>query len=417
MDDQKNKLLRWIDEDRDRLIDFLSRFIQAKSPNPPGDTRAASNHICQFLEEQDLPYQIIAPQEIMPNIVGSFDCGSPGRHLVLNGHIDVFPVGEHEEWTYDPWGGTIAEGRMYGRGGVDMKSGITALIFTFAYLNRIRDVLSGRLTLTCVSDEETFGPWGARYLMSHHPMVQGDCCLSGETSSPYTVRYGEKGFLWLVFTVRTPGAHSAYPHLSSSATKIAGQLMADLETLTGLEILVPKNIALLRKRREDTIDKALGKGAAEVIGKVTVNIGTIHGGLKVNMVPGECMLEVDIRLPIGLEKEPVLTEVEKIVSRYPEVSFRETNYTPPSFSDPNADMVYYLQANAKQITGIEPKPITSLGATDCRLWRYQNIPAYVYGLFPTNQGAADEYLEIEEFINTVKVHVLSAYDYLTNNDK
>lgn len=415
MNNQKEKLLRWIDEDQDRLIDFLSRFIQAKSPNPPGDTRTAANHICQFLDENGLPNRIIAPQEDMPNVVGTFDCGSPGRHLVLNGHIDTFPVGEHEDWTYDPWSGTVTEGRIYGRGVADMKCGTSASIFTFAYLHRIRDELKGRLTLTCVSDEETFGPWGARYLIKHHPEVHGDCCLNGEPGSPYTIRFGEKGFLWIAFMIRTPGAHSAYSHLSPNANKIAGQLIAELETLTDLKIPIPENIAVILKRAAKNIDRAQGKGAAEIVDKITVNIGTIHGGIKVNMIPGECNLEVDIRMPVGLDKEHVMAEVEKIVSRYPEVSYRELNDTPPSYCDPKGEMVNYLQVNAKQVSGIEPEAVTSLGGTDCRLWRYRNIPAYVYGPFPHNMGTADEYVEVEEYFKTVKVHVLSAYDYLNES--
>jgi len=90
---QKERILGWIQEDRTKLIDFLSRFIQAKSPNPPGDTREASAQVCRFLEENKLPYQVISPHPEMPNIVSSFPCGCPGPHLVLNGHIDVFPVG------------------------------------------------------------------------------------------------------------------------------------------------------------------------------------------------------------------------------------------------------------------------------------------------------------------------------------
>ncbi|MFQ6123619.1 MAG: M20/M25/M40 family metallo-hydrolase [Candidatus Heimdallarchaeota archaeon] len=134
---KKERLLHWIDEDRDKLIDFFRCFIQAKSPNPPGDTRAAVKHISQFLDEQKLPYKIIASKEEMPNVVGAFECGAPGRHLVLNGHIAVFPVDDTEGWTYEPWSATIAKGRIYGRGAADMKCGTSALIFTFSYLHRI----------------------------------------------------------------------------------------------------------------------------------------------------------------------------------------------------------------------------------------------------------------------------------------
>ena len=115
-----------------------------------------------------------------------------------------------------------------------MACGTTTSIFTYAYLHRLKDRLKGKLTLTCVSDEETFGPWGARYLMEHHPEVHGDCCLNGEPGSPYTVRFGEKGPLWLKFTVKTPGAHGAYTHASPSATKVAARLVGDLEAITEL---------------------------------------------------------------------------------------------------------------------------------------------------------------------------------------
>ena len=78
MDAHKTQLLKWIDEDREKLIGFLSGFIKAKSPNPPGDTREAASHITGFLDKNKLPYRIIAPREEMVNIVGSFEGGGRG---------------------------------------------------------------------------------------------------------------------------------------------------------------------------------------------------------------------------------------------------------------------------------------------------------------------------------------------------
>ena len=177
MDDAKAQLLRWIDEDREEIVAFLCDFVRAKSPNPPGDTTLAAAHVTRFLTRNQLPFRVIAPQATMPNIVGSFEGARPGHHLVLNGHIDVFPADEaNERWTHGPWSGTIADSKIYGRGVADMKAGTSASIFTYRYLHRLRERLAGRLTLTAVSDEETFGPWGARYLMEHHPEVHGDAC-------------------------------------------------------------------------------------------------------------------------------------------------------------------------------------------------------------------------------------------------
>jgi succinyl-diaminopimelate desuccinylase len=415
MDPRKESLLRWIEEDRDKLIDFLSRFIQMKSPNPPGDTREATDFVCRFLDAHHLPYRVIAPHPETPNIVAAFENGSPGRHLVLNGHIDVFPVDEQEQWDYGPWSGAVIDGKVFGRGACDMKCGTTASIFTFYYLHRLRDQLRGRLTLTAVSDEETFGPWGARYLMEHHhPEVLGDCCLNGEPSSPYTIRFGEKGLLWLCLTVSTRGAHGAYTHISQSANKIAARVIHDLEALAEIRAQPPENVRSVLRRNPDIMDQALGKGAKDIVEKVTVNIGTVRGGLKVNMIPNKCTIEADFRLPIGVDKKTLMGEIDQTISRYPEVTVQEINFTPPIWCEPETEMSLFIRENVKMLKGFEPELTISLGGTDARLWRSRNVPAYVYGPSPINMGASNEYVEVKEFIHIVKTHVLSAYDYLSH---
>jgi succinyl-diaminopimelate desuccinylase len=414
MDDAKRQLAKWIDEDRDTIIAFLCDFVRAKSPNPPGDTTLAAAHVTRFLEARELPFRVIAPQPTMPNIVGTFEGRRPGRHLVLNGHIDVFPADEqNERWTHGPWSGAIANGKIYGRGVADMKAGTSASIFTYAYLHRVRESLKGRLTLTAVSDEETFGPWGARYLMEHHPEVHGDCLLNGEPSSPLTIRFGEKGPLWLRFTTRTRGAHGAYTHLSPSATKIAARLIVDLEELTTLEPSVPIDIADALAGAAAAIDEAQGPGAKDIIQRVTVNIGVIHGGQKVNMVPGTCWFEADVRLPPGLGKDAVLAKVRQILARYPDTTMEEINFSAPSACDPNHEMVSILRANARALGRPDPAPIVSLGGTDARLWRQRGIPGLVHGPFPRGMAQADEHVEIEEYLHIVRMHVLSSFDYLS----
>jgi succinyl-diaminopimelate desuccinylase len=167
----KNELLSWVDRDREMLILFLQEFIRCRTPNPPGDTTASARLIRAVLDDNKLDYRMISPQEQMPNIVATFDGDDAGRHLALNGHMDVFPVESESAWSQSPWGGELIDGKIYGRGSADMKCGSTASLFTFIYLSRIRHRLKGRLTLSLVSDEETFGPWGARYLSEHHPEI------------------------------------------------------------------------------------------------------------------------------------------------------------------------------------------------------------------------------------------------------
>jgi len=413
MNDIRSQLLAWIDADRDQIVEFFSAFVAAKSPNPPGDTRLAARHVTDFLTTHDLPHQVVDPHPEMPNVIGSFDGGGgSGRHLVLNGHLDCFPVKDGEVWQHDPWSGEIADGKVWGRGAADMKAGATSIIYTYAYLHRIKEHLNGRLSLTAVSDEETFGPYGARHLIKEMPELHGDCCLSGEPSSPYTIRFGEKGPLWLRFTVTTPGGHSAYPHLSASATKIAVALAADLIALEERQIAAP-DLGPIYEAGKHELNRAQGQGAAEVVDRMSVNIGRIEGGLKVNMIPSECQFDLDIRLPLGLERSTLLSWVDEIAGRYPEAGYEEVNFSAPNWCDPDGEMVRLLQRNAHAVCGVDPKPVVGLGATDTRLWRYLDIPAYIYGPSAIGMGSVDEYVEIEEFINILKTHVLTAYDYLT----
>jgi succinyl-diaminopimelate desuccinylase len=412
--DLKQQLLQWVESDRERLIAFLQEFIRCRNPNPPGDTLSGAAFVRRFLDEAGLPYKVVAPKVQMPNLIATTECGQPGRHLVLNGHIDVFPVGPESGWTQDPWGGALVDGRIYGRGACDMKCGTTASIFTYAYLNRIRDRLKGRLTLTVVSDEETFGEWGTRYLMEHNrEEVLGDCCLNGEPSSPYTVRFGEKGMLWMTFRVSTPGGHGAYPHLAPNAIEIAAEVMGELKALRRTPVREDPGLAAALDESADAIDEALGKGAARVVREVTVNFGVIRGGAKVNMIAADCAFEVDIRIPNGVSREAVIAEAVRIASRHPEVTCEVMGGNEPNWRAPEHEMMEHVRENARLLSNKVPAKVISLGGTDARLWRMRGVPAVVYGPSPTGMGGVDEHVTVDEFMHVVKSHLLSAYDYLS----
>jgi succinyl-diaminopimelate desuccinylase len=418
MQDVRQQLRDWIDADRERICAFLSGFLQAKSPNPPGDTREACAFVTGLLVREGLPHRIVAAREDLPNIVGTIEGGRPGRHLVLNGHMDVFPAIEDVPGQRSQWSGAIEDGRVYGRGASDMKCGTTASIFTYLYLSRLRDRLKGRLTLTIVSDEETGGRWGTKHLMETCPdEVLGDCCLNGEPSGAATVRFAEKGTLRLVITIRTPGAHGAYPHLSASAVKIAGRLMWELEELTALRPDLPPRIATLLASPEArrAMEESLGAGAPAIVDKPTVNIGVIRGGLKINILPDECMMEVEIRVPPGLDRAVVMESFRAILARHPEARFEERpdHSYDSSWCDPDGEMAVILQDNVEALRGIRPPAIVSLGGSDARYWRWRGVPAYLYGPSPKTMGRRDEHVTVEEMMHVLRVHALSALDYLT----
>lgn len=412
----KNQLMARIDRDRELLVGFLRDFVRCRTPNPPGDTLAAAKFITDFLDRRGIKYETVAPRPDCPNFIASFDTGRPGKHLVLNGHIDVFPVESTVGWTQDPWGGALVDGKVYGRGACDMKPGTTASIFTFLYLHEIREQLNGRLTLTVVSDEETFGPHGMTYLMEkHREQVLGDCCLNGEPSSPYTVRFGEKGPLWLRFRTRARGGHGAFPHVSNNAVLVAVDVIQELRDLPNrIPVKEPAELAKALDEAGADLDKGYGKGAAKVIRSLTVSVGLIKGGVKVNMIPAECEFDVDIRVPNGADPEAVKAEVAAIASRHPDVSYEVFTHTVPNWREPYHEMMDIVRENAGLLRpGLVPARVVSPGGTDARLWRINGVPAVVYGPPPNGMGSVDEHVSVEDFLHVVKSHVLSAWDYLS----
>src|ERR1700753_1478878 len=180
----KQYLWERVDRDREEILSFIQDFVRCESPNPPGDTRKAARHVTDFLARHGHQCIEIAGVPEMPNIVARRRFSRPGKTLVLNGHIDVFPVESPAGWTHEPWGGVRHGGKIFGRGVSDMKVGTTASIFAYHYLSTVADQLGGEVKLVAVSDEETFGPWGARYLFDRHiEEVTGDCVLIGEPTS------------------------------------------------------------------------------------------------------------------------------------------------------------------------------------------------------------------------------------------
>lgn len=408
----KDQIEAWITADGERFTDFVRRFVRAASPNPPGDTLAAMSLVRELLDDAGADYTIRARDPVMPNLIAAQVFAAGDKHLVLNGHIDVFPVETASAWSHAPWEAEVHEGKIYGRGVADMKVGTAASIFTYIYLHRLARNLKGKLSLTVVSDEETLGPNGANFLFEEYEdEVLGTACLNGEPSSKYTVRFGEKGNAWIRFLITTPGGHSAYPHHSPNAIDLAYNLIADLRKFTQFPFQEPPEYAAVMDSSAATFDLANGPGASKLARSILVGVGTINGGAKVNMIPARCEFDVDFRLPNGVNVDDLLAHIHSLRAQH---TFEYTilKVTEPNWCEPDGELATIVRRNAQKVTGIEPASVVGMANTDARLWRYRNVPAVVYGPSPIGMGSVDENVPIGEALDILRVHALSAYDYL-----
>src|SRR5581483_7007352 len=169
-----------------------------------------------------------------------------------------------------------------------MKAGVAASIATFCLLAERRAAWHGRLTLAAVADEETMGPWGANYLVDREPKLRGDAVLIGEPSTPRTVRFGERGMVWVRLSARGQAAHGAYPHAGWNAIFAVAAALGELRALEAGTWPVPREVTARIDEARAATDALLGPGASDLLSAVTVNAGLIEGGTKVNLVADHC---------------------------------------------------------------------------------------------------------------------------------
>lgn len=398
------------------ILKLLSDLVQCPSENPPGDTRGVAQFVIGYLQEKGFTSEIVAPQPSMANVVASIEGHAPGRHMILNGHMDTFPVGNRIPWEMDPFSGLISEDRIYGRGVSDMKAGVAASITSFCLLGKMRKSWRGRVTLALVCDEETFGPWGANYLVDHYPKLRGDAVIIGEPTSPKIVRFGEKGFLWIRLTARGQSAHAAYPNHGCNAILALAKILGELMKLESMEWLVAEDFLRTIDQGRFVTDDLLGKGTTDVLSSVTVNLGTIRGGIKINLVADSCEAEVEIRIPPGILTPRILSHIGRMVREQRGVTYEVINRSEPNYTRSDHELFTIITRNVIDVRGESPVLNISSPATDSRVFRRVGIPVAVYGPRPYNLAAANEYVTAEDYLNTVRVHALSALDFLTTED-
>ncbi|WP_197062799.1 M20/M25/M40 family metallo-hydrolase [Bosea sp. UNC402CLCol] len=408
----KAELLQAVDARRDEILALLQRFLRIKSVNPPGDTREAADFVRELLDKAGVPHRTEAFTPEMPNIIGRWETGNPGRHLVLNGHMDIFPVTNEKLWEAE-----IVDGKIMGRGAADMKTGTLASILTYCWLYPYRGWLNGALTLTVVSDEQSGGRYGTKFLFDNFESeMVGDCCLNGEPSGLSNLRFTEKGTLRFSLSAKSIGGHGGYSHRARNPIADVSRLVNLIYDRYHLKLatLPPEIDAVLTS--PETIaaaDHNLGKGAADIARRITVNVGIMQGGQKATQIPTHCIAHLDMRVPIGSDRDAIRADLEALAREADcEMVVNEDHSYPASLTDPFSEMANILRGNIRDLLGHDAPPVSSLGGTDTRYWRWRGVPALICGPSPISMGTDEEHATLEEVIAVMKLHIACAIDYL-----
>lgn len=203
--------------------------------------------------------------------------------LCFTGHIDTVPLGA-TTWDYDPFAGEIAGDKVYGRGSTDMKSGVAAMIATATQLAQLQTPQAG-LTLILTAGEETCCQGAYHLASSDNALGEAGAIVVGEPTAncPWV---GHKGAVR--FEIRTKGitAHASMPEQGINAVYKAAEVILKLQEFDFQ--VYPHSI----------------------LGKPTLNIGTISGGININSVPDRCVIGVDIRTIPGQNHREIYQELQ-----------------------------------------------------------------------------------------------------------
>jgi len=400
--------------DCDSVVVIAQRLIAAASPNPPGHTGAVAQAAAEVISAT-IPGVELTLYDVgngIANVVARVRGKSSGRRIILNGHLDTYPINESLPWTVDPLRGLFRAGRLYGRGAADMKGGIAASIAALAALAKVRETWAGEAVLTLAGDEESMGVLGTQWLLDNVAYARGDAAIIGDAGSPMVLRFGEKGFLWVQLTASGKPSHGAHVHLGVNAVNRLRRALDALSDLAELPFTAPAGVTEAIAAAKPISELLCGSGEADVLGRVTVNVGRFEGGTSMNLVPASAFAAVDIRLPAGVSATRLEAAVADALTPLEGIRWEVIRRVEPSVTSPEAEIVQLTAAAARHVLGRAPAVNMRVGGSDARLFRQAGIPTVVYGPTPFNMGGADEYVLVEELEQIARVHALAAFEFL-----
>jgi acetylornithine deacetylase/succinyl-diaminopimelate desuccinylase-like protein len=392
-------------EDLEReTTEVLQRLVRFNTVNPPGNERPAIEYLASYLEQAGLDTELLAATEERPNLVADLHGTDDGPTLCYLGHVDTV-LADASEWLHDPWSGEVADGFLWGRGALDMKSQVAAEAVAAAMLARSGwRPARGHLKLVFVPDEETGGEVGAHWLTATHPnRTRCDMLLNeggGEAFEwgghrRYGVCCGEKGIFRFTLTAHGTAGHASLPKTGDNALlKLAPVLQRLADAESSFEV-TEAPAALLSALGQDPSDpaEALARIASvepalviivEPMLGVTLAPTMAHASDKVNVIPSRAQIKVDCRVPPGLGEDAARRRIEQVLGDQAEgleIEFNETVVGNQSRID--TPLMDAIDAWVREHDpGAETLPVILPGFSDSRWFRDAFPDCVAYGFFP-----------------------------------
>lgn len=334
-------------------VALTQTLVRFNTVNPPGAEHDCAHHLGDLLEKAGFDVRYAQAEEGRTNVIARRGGNASGQPICFTGHIDTVPLGA-QPWSVEPFAGEIVDGKLYGRGATDMKAGVAAFVAAAIDLGDALDDGPG-VVLVITAGEET-GCEGAYFLADQGELLgEAAAMIVAEPTSNYPL-VGHKGALWLRALATGVNAHGSTPEHGVNAVYKAARMVGALERFD------------------------FERDGHEVLGRDTLNVGTIAGGMNMNSVPDVCRVGIDIRTTPGAVHDHIRQRLTDTLA--PDMEALETVVDLEGvWTDPGQAWITEVYALMATMLGETPKPRGAAFFTDASALTpyYGGIPTIILG--------------------------------------
>jgi succinyl-diaminopimelate desuccinylase len=473
---EEQSLLASVDQHKDALIQLLQALIKIDSQVYNAQTYSDLQPIFSFVEEYLAKMGFLSTYfkcphlgsasppsstSTWPNLISRFEGSAPGKTLQFMGHLDTVPY-DTTQWdpTTPPLGAVIKQGKLYGRGAIDMKGGIAAQMLAMELFKRAQIPFSGRIQMWFVPDEEIDAPYGARWMASHHlDAINADSTVISEPTGQSPIKnpaiiIGEKGLFWVQLRFFGSAGHGSMPKPKSNAINKATRFISQSSKWKLPHIPPPLNwkdlirAILSRYRISDLIKIMKTPDDSEPdlynedglpIGnffKTTLSFNQIHAGSKVNVIPDTCVLEFDVRILPGIRLQQLFDSLvayctkigyhielppdisnsqhsnSKLVKRPKDIEAILLATTNGTFVDQQAPFAQLMAQTFEAVYHVKTAFFFAPGSSDATHIRNKGVQNVVlFGPSGENAHGHNECVDLEQLLLACKFYLLLIYRF------
>ncbi|MBK5482723.1 peptidase [Peribacillus sp. TH16] len=412
----------WLKEHYEEGTELLQRLVQ--SPSISENESKAQSIITEVLSNMGLkvdawepsgkeltesPYFCSSRDDFTgsPNVVGVLPGTGGGRSIILNGHIDVVPEGDHEQWTDDPYSGAIKEGKMYGRGVTDMKGGLVSFLLSLQAIQQLDIKLRGDVIFQSVIEEESGGTGTLSTILKGY---KADAALITEPTN-MRIFPKQQGSMWFRIFVKGRSAHGGTRYEGVSAFDKA--------------MILVEQIRALESTRNQRINDPLYEQTPIPI---PINIGVVSGGNWPSSVPDLLKIEGRMGVAPNEKVEDAQHEMEDCLQQLsildpwfkdnpPGLEWFGARWLPGEI-DLEHDLMNTLVHQYRETTGEEPVIEASPWGTDGGLLtEVGKIPTVIFGPGKTEMAHfPDEYIELDKVFKSAEIIALTIIQWCSIKD-